>query len=132
MNNFKGTIIEESLEDKSVLSNVKILSTRISQVIDKHKTPWIKQWTLHKVEIDNDKAEGIARQISKSLDRDHTHSWYVDFKNENIHYVVYRDKVFKIDRTKKEEYKEAKGYGLTLGIPDYQIDFEKNVKKFEQ
>ncbi len=43
MEPFRGTIIEESLEDKSVLSKVKITSTRVEQVVEKHKTPWIKQ-----------------------------------------------------------------------------------------
>ena len=131
METLRGTIIEESLENKAVLGDVKIISTRISQVTEKHKTPWIKQWTLHKVEIDADKVGNIAVQISKSLDSDHKHSWYADFKNDNTHYVIYRDKVFAIDRTKEEEYFEARKYGLALGIPDYQIDFEKNVTKFE-
>ena len=129
METFRGTIIEESLEDKSVLSKVKILSTKVEQVTDRHKTSWIKQWTLHKVEIESNRAEALAEEISKSLDRDHKHSWYADFKNNDMHYVVYRDKVFKIDRTNREGYKEATEYGLALGIPDYQIDFEKNTKK---
>jgi hypothetical protein len=129
METFRGTIIEESLEDKSVLNKVKIFSTKVEQVTDRHKTPWVKQWTLHKVEIEPNRVEDIAEEISKSLDRDHKHSWYADFKNDNIHYVIYRDKVFRINRANKEEYKEATKYGLALGIPDYQIDFEKNTKK---
>jgi hypothetical protein len=132
MNKFIGTIIEESLENKSVLDNIKIISTKVEQVTERHKTPWIKQWTLHKVEIDSDQAENIAEQISKSLDRDHKHSWYADYKNEDTHYVIFRDKIFKIDRTKEEEYIEATKYGLALGIPDYQVDFEKNIKKWER
>lgn len=132
METFKGTIIEESLEDRSVLNNVKITSTRISEVTEKHQTPWIKQWTLHKVEINPDKIQVVAEKISKSLDKDHVHSWYADFKDGDTHYVIYRDKIFKIDMTKKEEYREATQYGLALGIPSYQIDFEKNVKKWER
>ncbi|OGI95550.1 hypothetical protein A2917_03295 [Candidatus Nomurabacteria bacterium RIFCSPLOWO2_01_FULL_42_17] len=132
MDNLKGTIIEESLEDKSLLSDLKIVSTKVEDVTDKHKTPWIKQWTLHKVEIDVSQAQNVAERLSKALDSHHLHSWYADFKNENTHYVIYRDKVFKIDRTKKEEYDEATKYGLSLGIPSYQIDFEKNVKKWER
>jgi len=129
METFKGTIIEESLEDKSVLNEVKILSTKVEQVTERHKTPWIKQWTLHKVEIDQNKVEAIAERISKSLDSNHRHSWYADFKNDYTHYIIYRDKIFKVNRDNKEEYQEATKYGLALGIPDYQIDFEKNKKK---
>lgn len=128
MEKFTGTIIEESLEDKSVLNSVKIISTKIEEVIDRHKTPWVKTWTLHKVEVEPDQAESIAKQVSESLDRDHKHSWYADYKNSNTHYIIFRDKVFKIDRTKAEEYNDATKYGLALGIPDYQIGFTKNLK----
>jgi len=132
MENFNGTIIEESLEDKSVLGDLKIISTKIEPTKERHQTPWVKQWTLHKVEIGIDKAEDIAEKISKALDSNHLHSWYADYKNEDIHYVIYRDKVFKIDRTKEGEYKEAEKYGLDLGMPSYQIDFVKNVKVWER
>ncbi|HEY4502851.1 MAG TPA: hypothetical protein VJC14_00215 [Candidatus Paceibacterota bacterium] len=129
MDKFTGTIIEESLEDKSVLDGIKITSTKVESITEKHKTPWVKQWTLHKVEIEPNEAQSIARQLNKALDSEHLHSWYADFKNENTHFIIFRDKVFKIDRTKEEEYAEATKYGLTLGIPDYQIDFQKNTKK---
>ena len=31
-------------------------------------------------------------------------------------------------RAKKEEYGEATKYGLSLGIPDYQLDFSDDIK----
>ena len=49
--NYKGVIIEESLENKDILKDVKILETKVEEVVEEHKTPWIKQWTLHTVEI---------------------------------------------------------------------------------
>lgn len=36
---YHGTIIEESLENKDVLGRVKIVSTKVEPVVDKHKTP---------------------------------------------------------------------------------------------
>ncbi len=131
MEKFIGTIIEESLENKSILDKVKITSTRVSEVTEKHQTPWIKQWTLHKVEIEPNEVDKVSEEFSKSLDSERLHSWYTDFKNEDTHYVIYRNKVFKIDRTSIDQYKEARQYGLDLGIPSYQIDFEQDVKKFE-
>ncbi|MDO8524689.1 MAG: hypothetical protein Q7R99_03600 [bacterium] len=121
--NYQGTIIEESLEGKSVLEDVKILSTKVEQVVEKHKTPWLLQWTLHKVEIPENKAKEVAEKISKSLDYSHEGSWYADFKNNTHHYIIFRDEVFYIDRKSKEQYNEAKQYGLSLGIPEYQLDF---------
>ena len=99
---FLGVIIEESLEKKDVLKRVKILKTKIEKVVEKHKTPWIKQWTLHTVEIPENRVKSIAKDLSKSLDSEH--NWYADFKNDHHHYIIFRNKVFFIDRTSKEQY----------------------------
>lgn len=48
---YKGVIIEESLENKDVLDHVTIVSTKVEPVTTGHQTPWVKQWTLHTVEI---------------------------------------------------------------------------------
>ena len=120
MNNYTGTIIEESLEDKQVLSKIKILSTKIEQVTQKHQTPWLAQWTLRKVEIAEDQADKIAEMLSRVLQKNY---WYADYKNDKWHYIVYSDKIFKVDRQNPILYKDAKQYGLSLGIPPYQVDF---------
>jgi hypothetical protein len=130
MDKFIGCIIEESLENKSILDGIKVVSTKVEQTTEKNKTPWVKQWTHHKVEINTDEAQDIAEKISEALDS--KHNWYADFKNDDIHYVIYRNKVFKINRTKEEEYNEATKYGISIGIPDYQVDFADKVKKWER
>lgn len=124
---FTGTIIEESLEDKSVLKKMKIISTRVSIVTPQHKSPWLKQWTLHTVEIPAGDAKRVAEELSKALDS--KHDWYADYKNDTHHYIIFRGKVFFIDRKSKEQYGEAREYGLSLGIPDYQVNFLANLKK---
>ncbi len=128
--NYNGVIIEESLENKDVLKDVRVLSTKIEPVTEKHKTPWIKQWTLHTVEVQEDKAESIAEKLSRSLDSEH--NWYADFKNDPFHYIIFRGKVFKVDRAKKEEYAAVTQYGISLGIPDYQLDFSPDIKEWER
>lgn len=128
---YEGVIIEESLENKDVLEEIEIVSTKIEPVIDKHKTSWIKQWTLHTVRIAQEKAAEIAEKISTALDR--KHSWYADFKTDNDHYIIFSDKVFHItDRTNKEQYDEAAKYGRTLGIPGYQLDFSPHIKQWQR
>ena len=128
--NYQGVIIEESLENKDVLKDVRVLGTKVEPVTENHKTPWIKQWTLHTVEIPEDQAEGIAEKLSQSLDSEH--NWYADFKNDDFHFIIFRGKVFKINRTKKEEYAAATAYGISLGIPNYQLDFSPDIKKWER
>jgi hypothetical protein len=131
MEKYQGVIIEESLGDKKVLEKVKILSTKVEDVVDKHKTPWLKKWTLHVVEIPEGKEEEIAQDISKTLENKHT-SWYADFKNTETHYIIFRNKIFKIDRRSKKQYEEATKYGISLGIPSYQVDFAPNVKEWKR
>jgi len=130
MKNFTGVIIEESLENKDILKKVKIISTEIEKVTPEHKTPWIKQWTLHTVEIPEEKADGIAKSVSLSLDSHH--EWYADFKNEKCHYIIFRNKIFKVNRSKPKQYQAVTKYGLTLGIPDYQLDFSPAIEEWQR
>ena len=128
--NYQGVIIEESLDNKEVLSNVKIIKTKVNPVNEKHRTPWVKQWTMHTVEIAEENADKIAEQLSQGLDKEH--AWYADFKNTNYHFIIYTGKVFKVDLTNPVLYKNAKQYGISLGIPEYQVDFAPEDEVFEK
>lgn len=119
---YKGLIIEESLETKEVLKKLWIISTKIEPVTEVHKTPWIKQWTMHTVEISEKHIKEIADQIAGSIDGEHT--WYADFKNDLKHYIVFKNKVFTIDRSNTDHYDEVKKYGISIGIPEHQLDFK--------
>ena len=129
--NFTGVIIEESLADRSVLDDVRILSTKIVPVTEKHRTPWVKQWTMHDIDVLAGKAPEVAEKISGALDPEH--NWYADYKTDSEHYIIFRDKVFHItDRSDKRQYDEATAYGISIGIPAYQVDFAPNVMQWER
>jgi hypothetical protein len=128
--NYTGVIIEESLGNKDILKKIKILSTKIEKVTDKHKTPWLKQWTLHTVEINDDKVAKISTELSKCMES--SHNWYADFKNSELHFIIFRNKVFRIDRRSKKQYDEAKQYGISLGIPEHQVDFHPDIKEWNR
>lgn len=130
MNNYRGIIIEESLENKDVLKELEILSTKVEVATEKHRTPWVKQWTLHDVIIPEDKAQEVAEEISQSLDT--KHNWYADYKNKTHHYIIFSNKVFYIDRNSMEEYSKASEYGISLGIPEYQVDFHPEISEWER
>ncbi len=122
---FVGVIIKESLADKAILKKLTIKSTEIERVTEKSRTPWVKNWTLHTVEIPQNKASKVAKEISGCMDPDH--DWYADFKSDTHHYIIFRGKVFYIDRRKRAEYDRATQYGISLGIPDYQLNFSENL-----
>lgn len=130
--NYKGVIIEESLENKGILKDVVIVSTKIEPITPEHQTPHLKQWTLHTVEIPEEKADEIVNRLAKDLETEHT-NWYADFKNEDYHYIVYSGgKVFKVDLKNPILYKDAKALGVSLGIPEYQVDFAPDDKVWER
>ena len=121
--NYIGTIIEESMEDKSVLDMVNILSTKVLKVTEREKTPWLEIWNLHKVEVSENNVDVISEKISRSIDSKHNHSWYADYKNKDWHYIIFPNKIFKIARDDAKSYADAKSYGISLGIPKHQVDF---------
>ena len=129
-NLFTGVIIEESLENKDVLQKVRIIKTKVEKVTDENQTPWISQWILHTVEISEGIVEFIAQELSESLDSEH--DWYSDFKNRKLHYIIFRNKVFKVDRSKPEQYDKVKEYGVRLGIPEYQLDFSPDIEEWQR
>lgn len=125
--NYRGVIIEESLENKEVLKLVNILETKVKPVTEREKTPWLKQWTLHTVEIPRERAKEVAVALSHSLDEHHQSSWYADFKNDAEHFIIFRNKVFHLDRSKPHEYAAVTAYGRKRGIPEYQLDFPSRI-----
>lgn len=122
MEKYHGVIIEESLENLSILRDIKILSTRVSVVNEKHKTPWLKRWTLHTIEVERGEEEKIAQKISESFDR--AHSWFADFNDGEQEYIIFPNRIFRINMRLQDEYDKAREYGVLIGIPEYQVDFK--------
>lgn len=130
MEKFMGVIIEESLEDKKIFGLASIISTKIEKVVEKHKTPWLEKWTLHTVEIEPKDAERVAEILAMDLEKQHP--WYADFKNKKYHYIIFKNKIFYIDRASQEQYDKAKNYGVSIDIPEYQVDFHPEIKKWKR
>jgi len=126
---YYGDIIAESLTNKGILEDVKVINTRVEPVTPRHKTPWLKQWTLHHIEVADDEAEGLAQVLSEVLD---DHHWYIDYKSDTTHYIIFPHKIFAVNRGKPEEYKPVVDYGLSIRIPRHQLDFSPAIKEWER
>ncbi len=122
---YKGVIIEESLKNKAILKAATILNTEVEKVTRAHRTPWLKKWTMHQVGVDDDIIEEFSENISRALDPKHASSWYADLRNASFHYIIFRDRVFKVNRRSKvkNKYALAVTYGTSIGIPKHQLDF---------
>lgn len=126
--NYEGDIIEESLQNLGLLSQLNIKATRVEKVTGAHKTPWLKHWTLHTIEVTEDTIEDLAHQLSQILKPQY---WYADFKNNKSHIIVFPDKIFKVDRNQPQEYKQVIEHGLGLLIPRHQLCFALNAKDWK-
>ena len=108
---YKGAIVEESLEDMSILSDFDIIETTVTD--DENPDD---RWHIHKVWADKEQIEKLSKYIKPA-------KWYTHFWNDAGEIiVVYRDKVFSFHGDEVGR-REAVDYGLSVDIPLEQLDF---------
>jgi hypothetical protein len=107
MEKYRGTIIENSLKDKSILSELEIVNTRQSD-----------DWFLHDVLASEEQVKFLGRYLNCG-------PWYMHFwiPGQDIAIVVFRDKNFEIKLSDKSTWAQAVSYGKSIGIPEEQLDF---------
>lgn len=108
---FKGTIIEESLQDNRIINDFTITNVRISSA-DKPGD----RWHLYSVELDDNQIDSVAQQLKPS-------GWYAHFWNETNIIAVFPNRKFIMSRFDKNTWNDAIQYGLQIGIPAEQLDF---------
>ena len=103
----KGTIIENSLSDKSILGKLKILETRE-----------VGDWVLHDVLVEEAEAPELAKYLS-------TGPWYIHLwtSGEDEFVVLFKDRMFRVKQSDKSTWQDAIAYGKSIGIPQEQLDF---------
>lgn len=119
--NYKGVIIEESLIDCSIIQELEVVSHEVEMITEKEETPWLDRWTMDTVLISEEKIESYVERLSRLIDTEHCNNWYCDFRNEKYHYVVFSNKVFCLDRKKKEDYQVMQEYAISIGLPKHQL-----------
>ncbi len=103
----KGTIVENSLADKSILQKVKI-----------EKTYQSGNWTLHNVWVEPQQ----ILELSKALN---SGPWYIHLwePGQDDVTVIFKDRVIQIKYSDKSTWEEAIEFGISIGIPKEQLDF---------
>lgn len=111
---WKGVILEESLEDSSLLKLVKIKQTENEQLEGESRT-----MTFHKFELsDNNKALFIEKAM-KSIRQE----FYIHIVKKGVMYVIFKGKMFKFSKG-YPELESARRYGVSVGISPEQMPFE--------
>lgn len=101
-----GTIIQQSLEDKEILNEFKIIKIKPAG-----------EWLIYFVEGEPEAIRTLTKVLKKG-------KWYAHFWDDerNIH-AVFRDQVFDFNFDDKKSWEPVIKYGLSLGIPKEQLDF---------
>lgn len=110
MEKYKGIIVEESLEDNRILNNFKIIDFHISQEEDP-----ADRWHLYTVLASEEEIVRLSKNVKPK--------WYMHFWKDRDVVVVFKDKKFELDFDDKATWKPVVEHGLSLGIPEEQLDF---------
>jgi len=107
MEKYKGTIIENSLQDKNILTELEITNTH-----------HFHDWVLHDVLVSKEQIKSLGHYLNGG-------AWYMHFwiPGQDTAIVVFKDKDFEIKLSDKLSWIEAITYGKSVGIPEEQLDF---------
>ena len=114
-----GLLLLESLSDTNVLDLIHVTKTETWQVKNAAAyQPTV--WTAISFEADESQADAIANAFSRALKQ----GWYINASTEKQVYVVFPNRVFKYLKGDIYERQAVKEHGLSLGIPEHQLDWE--------
>jgi len=110
MKEYRGVIVEESLEDNRILNEVKIDAVRISRQEDPSD-----RWHLYTVRVSDELIMKLAENIKDK--------WYMHFWKEREVIAIFKKETFKFNYDDRATWEPAVKYGLSIGIPKEQLDF---------
>jgi len=104
---YKGIIIEESLENRDILKNIQILESTLSED---------ETWHMHTVLASPEDLKKLSNGLKDG-------TWYAHFWNRRTVIAVFKGKTFQFHFDDKSTWKEVLEYGRSLGIHEEQLDF---------
>ncbi|MBS3051235.1 MAG: hypothetical protein J4400_03730 [Candidatus Aenigmarchaeota archaeon] len=117
---WRGVIIEESLNDKSILESVTEVgySESFLEEEEEHAVHF------HQFEISDDKKGWFIGEVEKHL----KHGFYAHICKESTIVVVFKGKSFEFNSSEKEKLETARNYGLSVGVIRDQMPFEELIR----
>jgi len=113
-----GLLLLESLADTRVVDLIHVTRRETWQV--KNAAPYQPSvWTAISFEAETAQGDVIASAFSRALKP----AWYINASTEMHVYVVFPNRVFKYLKGDIIQRQAAKAHGLSLGIPDHQLDW---------
>lgn len=106
---WKGVVIEESLEDKTILNSVKTVGTRKSTLENEDEKGILH---FHNIQLDDTKKDEFVQRASSSIKQ----GWYIHIVKDNVMTIIFKEKYFTFNKTQKDKIENAKKYGVSIGI----------------
>lgn len=117
-------LLQESLEDVSVLDHLHITKVEVWEPGELGK-PAGPIWTATFFEGEDSEADQTAELISKAMK---DLFWYANVHLPVDEIVVFARRVFRYRRGDAEARKEPEDYARLLGVPEHQIDWERDFR----
>ena len=115
---WKGVIIEESLEDKTLLDMVNIVGTREATLKQEEERGVMH---LHLFEVEDAKRTDFVEKAKSAIKQ----SWYIHIAKDETIVVIFKNKSFEFSVDEEDKVQEAKDYAMSIGINAAQIGFTK-------
>lgn len=114
---YDGILIKESVSDDSVIDLLKVHKIELWNT---GSNP--KYWTvLHFTSERKDFPEKISKVMLS--DQENNDNWFVDFKSENVKYIVFKDKILKYQIGNQTEKDYVCEQCRKMGISDSQMNW---------
>jgi len=110
MDTFHGIVVNQSLDDQSVVKNWNILN--------ESKT---EDWSIYTVSVGSESLDKLIKSVQVNMIDG---PWYAHFYNHNGSslVIIFKNKTFNVT-SDKQTWKEALDYAESLKIPRKQLDF---------
>ena len=112
---WKGVILEESLEDKSLLKLVNIIKTNKEKLEGENRV-----MTFYKIEVGDKEKDEFVKKAIKAIKQ----GFYLHIVKDKVMYVIFRNHMYKFSKG-YPELEEAREEGVNMGIPKEQMPFER-------
>ena len=106
---WRGVIIEESLEDNSLLKLVKIIKTTESKLEGEEEKG---VWHFHSVDISNKDLDDFTKKAKKAIKP----KWWMHLVNKDNMIIMLKGRAFKHKRGDKKALKKIRNYVASQGI----------------
>ena len=115
MGEFHGILVDKSLKSAKVLEQLNVLAKKETD-----------GWVLYKISVPEDKVAETVQLIQKNLSGG---AWYAHIYDGAKVIAIFRSRVFEMVNN-PVFFRPAVKYGVSIGIPEAQLDFKPN--KFEE